>query len=158
MLPDDYYFMTCALKEAKAALSRGDVPVGALIVKDNAFLASASDRKSIDPTQHAEVAAIREAAQNLHHWNLAGCTLYVTLEPCPMCAGACVNSRISRVVFGAKNYKSGSGGTLYNILRDSRLNHVCNVSAGVLENECLEILQNYFLRRRERTSLCSQRV
>ena len=149
MTPEDSYYMHLALNEASDALSRGDVPVGALLVRNGEIMAAGSDAKSNDPTAHAEINAIREACRKSGSWNLSGCTLYVTLEPCPMCAGACVNSRISRVVFGAKNAKSGAGGTLYNILSDSRLNHVCEVRAGVLDQECLEILQGYFLRRRK---------
>lgn len=145
----DIFFMNTALNEARNALSRGDVPVGALIVRNSEILALASDVKLNDPTQHAEIIALRACSRKLNSWNLSGCTLYVTLEPCPMCAGACVNSRISRVVYGAKNYKSGAGGTLYNILNDTRLNHTCKVEAGILENECLKILQDYFLRRRK---------
>ncbi len=155
MTPDDFYYMQAALNEAHSALSRGDVPVGAIIVKDNAALSSGSDKKYSDPTEHAEMSAIRSCSEKLGHWNLSGCTLYVTLEPCPMCAGACVNARVSRVVYGAKNYKSGAGGTLYNILRDSRLNHMCEVEAGILEAECLRILQDYFLDRRNKLS-CSR--
>ena len=147
-MTDDYYYMQLALDEAETAFSRGDVPVGALIVKNGGILSSGSDRKFSDPTEHAELIAIRSSAQKLSHWNLSGCTLYVTLEPCPMCAGACVNARVSRVVYGARNYRSGAGGTLYNILSDSRLNHMCEVRAGVMENECVKILQDYFLRRR----------
>ena len=154
MLAEDNYYMQCALNEAESALSRGDVPVGAVIVKDNAVIASGSDTKISDPTEHAEIIAIRSCSQKLGSWNLSGCTLYVTLEPCPMCAGACVNARVSRVVYGAKNYKSGAGGTLYNILNDSRLNHTCRVEPGIMERECLEILQGYFLRRRERKLSC----
>ena len=152
MTPDDNYYMQFALLEANNALSRGDVPVGAVIVKDKAVIASGSDIKISDPTEHAEIIAIRSCSQKLGSWNLSGCTLYVTLEPCPMCAGACVNARVSRVVYGARNYRSGAGGTLYNILNDSRLNHTCKVKSGIMENECLEILQGYFLRRREKTS------
>ena len=150
MNPEDNYYMQCALDEAESALLRGDVPVGAVLVKDNAIVSSGSDMKALDPTEHAEIIAIRSGSQKLGHWNLSGCTLYVTLEPCPMCAGACVNARVSRVVYGAKNYRSGAGGTLYNVLRDTRLNHVCEVLAGVMQNECLGILQGYFLRRRGR--------
>ncbi len=148
-MTDDNFFMQRAFDEAKIAFSRGDVPVGALIVKDSAIISSGSDKKLFDPTEHAEIIAIRSSAQKLSRWNLTGCTLYVTLEPCPMCAGACVNARVSRVVYGAKNYRSGAGGTLYNILCDSRLNHVCKVTAGVMENECVKILQDYFIRRRK---------
>ena len=148
---NDNYFMRIALDEAKNAFSRGDVPVGALIVRDDNILSFGSDRKSSDPTEHAEIIAIRSCSEKLNHWNLKGCTLYVTLEPCPMCAGACVNARISRVVYGAKNYKSGAGGTLFNILKDSRLNHMCEVKSGVMEFECLNLLQEYFLSRRKKS-------
>ena len=155
-MADDNYYMSKALDEAKSAFERGDVPVGALIVKDGEILSSGSDMKSSDPTMHAEISAIRSCAEKLGWWNLTGCTLYVTLEPCPMCAGACVNARVSRVVYGAKNYRSGAGGTLYNILRDSSLNHMCKVEAGIMEIECVKILQDYFLRRRK--SSCSLRA
>ena len=154
-MSDDYSYMKAALVEAMKASARGDVPVGAIVVKGNEILSSAGDMKHHDPTQHAEITAIREAAEKLSSWNLTGCTLYVTLEPCPMCAGACVNARVSRVVYGARNYRSGAGGTLYNILRDSRLNHICEVKAGVMESECLRALQDYFLRRRKS---CFQRA
>ena len=150
MISDDNYFMSVALDEAKKAFSRGDVPVGALIVRENNILSFGSDKKASDPTEHAEIIAIRSCAEKLNHWNLTGCTLYVTLEPCPMCAGACINSRISRVVYGAKNYKSGAGGTLYNILNDTRLNHVCEIKSGVMKSECLKILQEYFFLRRNK--------
>ena len=146
----DKYFMLKAINEAKQAFLRGDVPIGALIVRNDEILGYGSDKKSNDPTEHAEIMAIRSCARKLKTWNLSGCTLYVTIEPCPMCAGACVNARISRVVYGAKNQKSGAAGTLYNILRDTRLNHVCEVEAGLLENECLNLLQEYFLRRRKK--------
>ena len=150
MIPDDYYYMHFALAEAQNALARGDVPVGAVLVKDDAVISAGSDTKISDPTEHAEIIAIRSGSRKLGSWNLSGCSLYVTLEPCPMCAGACVNARVSRVVYGAKNYRSGAAGTLYNILQDSRLNHTCEVRAGVMETECLSILQGYFLRRREK--------
>ena len=143
--------MRMALNEAENAFSRGDVPVGALIVRENEILSSGSDKKLNDPTEHAEMTAIRDASRKIGKWNLSGCTLYVTLEPCPMCAGACVNSRISRVVYGSRNYRSGAGGTLYDILRDSRLNHICEVQSGIMESECLTILQNYFLMRRKKS-------
>lgn len=146
---DDYYFMRQALNQALNACSRGDVPVGALIVKDGNILSYGNDTKADDPTSHAEIIAIRSGAQKLGHWNLAGCTLYVTLEPCAMCAGACVNARVSRVVYGAKNAAAGAGGTLYNILQDTRLNHVCKVTSGVMAEECVKVLQNYFIHRRQ---------
>ncbi len=156
MRTDDNYFMSAALKEAKKAFSRGDVPVGALIVQEKKILSYGSDKKISDPTEHAEIIAIRSCSEKIKTWNLKGCTLYVTLEPCPMCAGACVNARISRVVYGAKNYKSGAGGTLYNILNDTRLNHVCEIKSGVMGVECLKILQEYFLMRRQEK--CFQHV
>jgi len=156
MSPDDNYFMSAAINEAKNAFSRGDVPVGALLVHENKILSSGSDKKISDPTEHAEIIAIRSGAEKLNRWNLSGCTLYVTLEPCPMCAGACVNARISRVVYGAKNFKSGAAGTLYNILNDSRLNHTCEIKSGVMKSECLNLLQNYFFIRRQRQ--CSRHV
>ena len=153
-MTDDNYYMKEALNEAQKAFTRGDVPVGALIVKGNNILSFGSDRKYSDPTEHAEIIAIRSSAEKYGHWNLSGCTLYVTLEPCPMCAGACVNARLSRVVYGAKNYRTGAGGTLYNILHDTRLNHVCEVRSGIMENECLKILQDYFFLRRKKS--CSR--
>ena len=150
MTLDDNYYMHIAFAEAHNALARGDIPVGAVLVKDNAVISSGSDTKIADPTEHAEIIAIRSGSRKLGSWNLSGCTLYVTLEPCPMCAGACVNARVSRVVYGAKNYKSGAAGTLYNILQDDRLNHTCEVTSGVLETECLKLLQDYFLNRRSK--------
>ena len=149
MMSDEYY-MKLALVEARSAANKGDVPVGAVIVKDNDVVTCGGNEKLFDPTAHAEIEAIRFAARNLKTWNLSGFTLYVTLEPCPMCAGACVNARLSRVVYGAKNYKSGAAGTLYNILQDDRLNHTCEVTSGVLETECLKLLQDYFLNRRSK--------
>lgn len=149
MAVEDEYYMDLALKEAVKASSRGDVPIGAVIVRGNEVLSAGSDTKTFDPTDHAEIIAIRSCARSLGHWNLSGCTLYVTVEPCPMCAGACVNARLSRVVYGARNYKSGAGGTLYNILQDSRLNHECEVTSGVKEKESVKLVQEYFLRRRE---------
>lgn len=140
--------MRGALEEARRALERGDVPVGALVVLNGEVLGTGSNCKDVDPTAHAEVQALRMAAAKLGRWNLRGCALYVTLEPCPMCAGACVNARVSRVVFGAADPRAGAGGSLYNILHDTRLNHRCKVRAGVLSAECSGLLQEYFLRRR----------
>lgn len=146
----DYYFMHAAIQEAENAFIRGDVPVGALIVRDDNILSYGSDKKISDPTEHAEIIAIRSCAEKLGHWNLSGCTLYVTLEPCPMCAGACVNARLSRVVYGAKNFRAGAGGTLYNILCDTRLNHTCEVNSGIMSTECADILREYFMQRRKK--------
>lgn len=142
-------FMRTALERAREAADRGDVPVGAIIVKNDKIISSGSNKKSNDPTAHAEICAIRAACEVLETWNLSGCSLFVTLEPCPMCAGAIVLARIERVVFGCADPKAGAGGTLYNILRDTRLNHRCELLGGVLENECREILKNYFKERRK---------
>ena len=141
--------MTQAIHQALLSRERGDVPIGAVIINSaGIIIGSGNDEKKHDPTAHAEITAIRECARKLNNWNLHGCTMYVTVEPCPMCAGACVNSRLSKIVYGAKNYKSGAGGTLFNILNDSRLNHRCEIKSGVLENECLKLLQDYFYNRR----------
>ena len=143
--------MRQALDAARDALLRGDVPVGALVADARGgILGTGANRKGDDPTAHAEIQALRMAASALGHWNLSGCTLYVTLEPCPMCAGACVNARVRRVVFGAKDPKAGAAGSLYNILRDTRLNHRCEVRGGVLGEESIELLRKYFLGRRNK--------
>ena len=147
---DDLFFMRRALEQARSALLRGEVPVGAVVVDGGRELGWGGNAKAADPTAHAEVQAIRMAAATRGGWNLSGCTLYVTLEPCPMCAGACVNARVSRVVFGARDPRAGAGGSLYDILRDTRLNHRSEVRGGVLEDECVRLLQAYFLERRGR--------
>ena len=133
--------MNAALDEAWDALRRGDVPVGAVVVRGGDVLGRGSNRKSCDPTAHAEVLAIRSAAERLGHWNLRDCDLYVTLEPCPMCAGACVNARIGALVFGARDPRAGAAGSLFDIPRDTRLNHRCR---------CLSLLREYFVERRHR--------
>ena len=148
---DVLYFMSQALLEAEQALRRGDVPVGAVLVLDGEILAVGSNMKTIDPTAHAEIQAIRGAAARIGSWNLKGCDLYVTLEPCPMCAGAAVNARIRSIVFGAKDPKAGAVGSLYNIPLDTRLNHRCKVRGGVLEDQCVGILKEYFKLKRAET-------
>lgn len=142
--------MAAALEEASAAASYGDVPVGALVVRDGAVLARASNRtvRDQDPTAHAELLAIRAAAQALGSWRLGGCTLYVTLEPCAMCAGAIVLARLDRVVFGAWDDKAGMAGSIGDILRHPRLNHRPGVLGGVREEECGVILRTFFSERR----------
>lgn len=154
----DEVFMHRAIDEARKALARGDVPVGAVIVsganqreREPELLGWGSNVKTNDPTAHAEIQAIRMAASRSGHWNLGNCTLYVTLEPCPMCAGACLASRITRVVFGASDPRAGAAGTLYDLLRDTRLNHRCLVTGGVLKSECVQMLQDYFLARRAKS-------
>ena len=148
--PDEEAFMRLALEEAREACLRGDVPVGAVVVRGDVVLGRGSNRKTCDPTAHAELQAIRSAAERVGHWNLGDCDLYVTLEPCPMCAGACVNARLRRIVFGARDPRAGAAGSLFDIPRDSRLNHRCRVRHGVLAEECAALLRDYFLRRRGR--------
>ena len=159
----DKYFMESALSYAKEAAKRGDVPVGALIVQRlsssersiNKIISAGCNRKSNDPTAHAEMNAIREACRILNRWNLYDCELFVTLEPCPMCAGAIVQARVSRVIYGCSDPKAGAAGTLYNILNDSRLNHRCKVTSGVLAEESKILLIDYFRERRERKLPCT---
>lgn len=146
--PCDEYFMKLALTEAAEAALRGDVPVGALVVMEGHVLSAASNRKEKDPTAHAEILALRKAALLLDTWNLRGAELYVTVEPCPMCAGALVLSRVSRLVFGCPDPRAGACGTLYDIVRDTRLNHRCAVRSGVLETECADLMTSFFRRRR----------
>jgi tRNA(adenine34) deaminase len=144
----EVYFMSQALVEAEKALKRGDVPVGAVLVNDGEILARGSNVKTFDPTAHAEIQVIRMGAERIGSWNLKGCDLYVTLEPCPMCAGAGVNARIRKIVFGATDPKAGAAGTLYDIPRDARLNHRCGVRGGVLKDLCAGMLHEYFRMKR----------
>ena len=143
--------MTAALDQARLAEREGDVPVGALVVKDGAVIARAENRtvRLQDPTAHAELIAIREAAAALGSWRLEGCTLYVTLEPCAMCAGAIVLARLDRVVFGAWDDKAGMVGSVGDIVRHPRLNHRAAVTGGVLAEECGELLRKFFRERRD---------
>ena len=145
---DDEWWMREAL--AEAAASEADVPVGALVVRDGTTLARASNRtvRDQDPTAHAEVLALRAAAATLGSWRLDGCTLYVTLEPCAMCAGALVLSRVARVVFGAWDDKAGMAGSVGDLLRHPRLNHRPAVRGGVLEAACGDVLRDFFSARR----------
>jgi tRNA(adenine34) deaminase len=144
-------FMAAALAEAGAAASRNEVPVAALVVQGGKVLATASNRTVADqdPTGHAEVLALRHAAAVLGKWRLEGCTLYVTLEPCAMCAGALVLSRVERVVFGAWDPKAGMAGSVVDLLRHPRLNHRPQVLGGVLSAECGDLLERFFAERRE---------
>jgi tRNA(adenine34) deaminase len=146
----DVRFMNQALAAARRAPLHADVPVGALVVKDGAVIARAwnAREKGADPTAHAEVLAIRKAAKKLGSWRLSGCTLYVTLEPCAMCAGAIVLCRLPRLVYGASDPKAGFVGSLGDICRDPRLNHRPSVAAGVLDEECGKILKEFFREKR----------
>ena len=150
-MSSDVEAMRLALTEAALAVDHGDVPVGAVVLgPDGAVLGRGhNDRERTgDPTAHAEVLALRTAASVLGSWRLDGCTLVVTLEPCTMCAGAIVLSRVSRVVYGAVDDKAGAAGSLWDVLRDRRLNHRPEVLAGVLADECGAVLQEFFATRR----------
>ena len=143
--------MRAAIEAARIAEDNADVPIGAVIVCENRIIGKAYNQREQlqDPTAHAEIIALTQAAAALESWRLNGCTMYVTLEPCPMCAGALVLSRMDRLCYGCSDHKSGACGSLYNIVADERLNHRLEVSAGVLEKECKEQLQNFFERRRD---------
>ena len=142
--------MRMALQQAAQALAEDEVPIGAIIVRDATVIAAAHNQREQlhDPTAHAEMIAITQAAAALQDWRLEGCTLYVTLEPCPMCAGAILQARIPMVVFGATDPKAGAVETLYQLLTDSRLNHQVDVLGGVCAAECGEILTRFFRHQR----------
>jgi tRNA(adenine34) deaminase len=142
--------MRVALQEAMLAAQHGDVPVGAVVVHNGSLIAQRHNERELtgDPTAHAEVLALRDASQKLGSWRLDDCTLVVTLEPCVMCAGAAINSRIARVVFGAPDLKGGATGSLYNVASDPRLNHNPSVVHGVLAKESAVLLQDFFQQRR----------
>ncbi len=141
--------MAIALKMAQIAAKKDEVPVGAVIVRNSAVIAKAHNMRETkrNPLAHAELLAISKASRKLRGWRLTGCTLYVTLEPCPMCAGAIVNARIDKVVFGAYDPKAGACGTLYN-LTEGRLNHTPEVTGGVMEEEAAAVLKDYFKKKR----------
>jgi tRNA(adenine34) deaminase len=142
--------MRAALSEARTCLEFGDVPVGAVVARGDEILAAAGNGRErySDPTAHAEVLALRAAAQAIGGWRLDGCTMWVTLEPCAMCAGALVLARVERVVFGASDPKAGFAGSLGNLAADPRLNHRLTVDGGVLAEECGELLREFFRERR----------
>jgi tRNA(adenine34) deaminase len=141
----DEHWMSLALDEARAAAAAGDVPVGAVVVVGDRIVGRGRNRREVDrdPTAHAEIVALREAAAALGQWRVEG-TLVVTQEPCPMCAGALVNARVARLVFGCPNPKAGAVATLYQIVSDPRLNHRMVVTAGVCAAECAAVLQEFF--------------
>jgi tRNA(adenine34) deaminase len=148
--PEDEPFMREAITEAMKAEADGDIPVGAVIEKDGVIIARAGNARKLsdDPTAHAEVLAIREAAKVVGNWRLEGCTLYVTLEPCTMCAGALVLSRLKRVVYGATDPKAGAVESLYTVLGDTRLNHNPEIAGGLLAEESALLLRTFFRARR----------
>lgn len=145
------HYMQIALEEARQAFREEEVPVGAVIVNDGRIIAQAHNQREQlhDPTAHAEMIAITQAAESLGSWRLDGCTLYVTLEPCPMCAGAIVQARIPTVVYGATDRKAGAVDSLFRLLDDSRLNHRAETIAGISAAECGEILSSFFQQQRQ---------
>lgn len=149
---DDTRAMDIALEEAALAAQEGEVPVGAVVVHDGVIIARARNRKETanDPVGHAEIVAIRAAAQLLGRWRLTGCTLVVTLEPCPMCAGAIVHARMDRLVFGTRDPRTGAAGSLMDLVRDPRLNHRAEVVEGILGDRCSMMLKSFFAERRRR--------
>ena len=147
---DDQRYMQIAIEQAGIAEENGDVPIGAVIVYQNQIIGKAYNQREQlkDPTAHAEIIALTQAAAFLESWRLHHCTIYVTLEPCPMCAGALVLARIERLVYGCDDPKTGAIKSLYNIVTDERLNHIIDVTSGVLAEECSGLLQHFFRRRR----------
>ncbi len=154
IIEQDEHFMKLAIEQAQIAEENGDVPIGAVVVYENRIIARAYNQREqlADPTAHAEIIALTQAAAFLESWRLHGCTIYVTLEPCPMCAGALVLARLDTLVFGCDDPKSGACGSLYNIVEDERLNHRLKVTAGVLAGRCSEQLQNFFKKRRSKNN------
>lgn len=148
----DEFYMGLALQEAEAAFNKKEVPIGAIIVRDNTVIARAHNLRefSKDATAHAEVLAIKEACDFLGGWRLTNSTLYVTIEPCPMCAGAILQSRIERVVIGAMDAKAGACGSILNLLNNPAFNHQAAVTTGVLEDRCKELMQQFFYNLRRR--------
>ena len=142
--------MKLAIEQAQIAEENGDVPIGAVVVYQNKIIGRAYNQREQlqDPTAHAEIIALTQAAAFIESWRLHGCTMYVTLEPCTMCAGALVLARIDRLVYGCDDPKTGAVKSLYNIATDERLNHIINVTSGVLAEECSDLLQQFFRHRR----------
>jgi tRNA(adenine34) deaminase len=146
----DNEFMALALEEADHALSKDEVPIGAVIVKDGQVIARAHNQRQTweDPTAHAEILALRQASEKLKNWRLMGCTIYVTLEPCPMCAGAIQQARLVRLVYGVADPKAGAAGSVMNIVDEPKLAHRLRITPGVEEEKCRELLNRFFRRLR----------
>jgi len=151
-------YMMEALKEAEIAASEGEVPVGAVIVRDGEIIAKAHNmtEQSKDPTAHAEVLAIRQASQGLGGWRLPGCQMFVTAEPCSMCAGAIVWARIEKLYIGTMDPKAGACGSVFNIPQDKRLNHYVEIETGIMRDECSQILKDFFSKLRENSNKKSE--
>ncbi len=147
---NDEQYMRLAIEQAKIVAENGDVPIGCIIVHNGLIIGRAYNQREQlqDPTAHAEIIALTQAAAALESWRLTGCTMYVTLEPCPMCAGALVLARIERLAYGCDDPKTGAVKSLYNIVQDKRLNHRIEVTSGVLTEDCSRLLQDFFKRRR----------
>jgi tRNA(adenine34) deaminase len=148
--PRDEYFMRLALREAEQALEHDDVPIGAVIVREGEVIGSGHNERELraDPTAHAEMIALREAARTLHTWRVLDAVMYVTLEPCAMCAGALVLARLPRVIYGTADPKAGAAGSVFDVLGEPRLNHRPQVAGGLLAEECAELLRAFFAPRR----------
>ena len=146
----DERYMQMAIEQAKIAEENGDVPIGAVIVCQDRIIGKAYNQREQlnDPTAHAEIIALTQAAAAKESWRLNGCTIYVTLEPCPMCAGALVLARMDKLVYGCDDPKAGACKSLYNIVQDQRLNHRLQVTSGILAEECSQLLQDFFKQRR----------
>jgi tRNA(adenine34) deaminase len=151
-MPTAHDWMLEAIAQARAAAALGEVPIGCVIVHDptQAIVGRGHNRRETDrdPTAHAEIIALREAGHTIGHWRLLDCTMYVTLEPCPMCAGALVNARIPRLVYGCDDPKAGAVRTLFQICEDARLNHRVEVQGGIMSDECAALLQDFFKAQR----------
>ena len=150
-LPTDDYFMREALRQAQKAYAADEVPVGAVVVREGKIIARAHNQVELlkDATAHAEMLALTAAEEGVGDWRLTDCDLYVTKEPCPMCAGALVHTRIRRVIFGCADLAAGAAGSMMNLLQMPGLNHRCEITSGVLEKECAAVLQDFFRKRRE---------
>ncbi len=147
----DEDYMRIALGEGRMAYEKGEIPIGAVLVHGGCIIATGHNERegNHDATAHAEMVVIRKACEQLKRWRLTGCTLYVTIEPCPMCAGAIINSRIDRVVYGSPDYKGGAVESLFNVLTHHGLNHEPEILSGVLNQECSEMMKSFFQERRK---------
>ena len=152
-------FMKLALKEARKAYDKEEIPVGAVIVKDDVVIARAHNVKELknDTTRHAEIIAIQKASKKLGSWRLEDCEMYVTLEPCSMCAGALIQARIKKVYIGTMDYKTGACGSVLNLLKDYKFNHVVEEQTGVLQEECENLLKDFFKKFRENKKIEKER-
>lgn len=150
-MSEDEIYMQLALEKAHQAYALDEVPIGAVIIYNGQVISAQHNRRELDhdATAHAEILAIQEACKKLNRWRLTGCSLYVTIEPCPMCAGAIVNSRISRVIYGSSDYKGGAVESLFNILTHPGLNHEPEIVSGILADECSQIMKRFFKERRK---------